>query len=234
MMPLPSKALLLFALSATALVPPSSRVRRITTAQHAVKLPDIVSLFGRLAETTCVDDDGSELSAAKPKWIPAYTERGDHMPLWVASIFPAGEPVDRTTFDALLEIMEFSPPLAAPASDAARGFSHTGAAALWTLLAQDGDSLDAPGMAAGLAAIATEGGGVQWSDYEEAVRDLEVERSSDLASLSFADDDWEASANDEGAGQLMADAGAAADDWAPPPPTVAVAGEKTEGGLFLS
>jgi len=66
------------------------------------------------------------------------------------------------------------------------------------------------------------------------VRDLEVERSSDLASLSFADDDWEASANDEGAGQLMADAGAAADDWAPPPPTVAVAGEKTEGGLFLS
>ena len=72
-----------------ALVAPAVTTRRASSLR-AYKTPDLVSVFARLAETTCVSEDGTTQTAKAGKWIPAYAKRGDHVPAWVGALFPDG------------------------------------------------------------------------------------------------------------------------------------------------
>ena len=57
---------------------------RQATKLSALTTPDMVSIYGRLSESTCVAEDGETTQTAKkPKWIPAYSFRKDHVPTWM-------------------------------------------------------------------------------------------------------------------------------------------------------
>jgi len=212
--------------------PPRAAVRLC-----AARLPDRVSVFGRLAERECVAADGSTQTAAKPKWIPAYASRGAHVPRWRATLFGAAAAIDYGTFEAALSGLDFDAPLAAPPSEAARAFSREGALEFWELLGGADGDLGVDAAADALAALGGEDdGGLHWSHFEEALVDMSAVRSTDLAALGGGDGDWEASRYDEGASQLLADVGGGGEGVGgdPPPPPPPDDGERrTESGLYL-
>mmetsp|Transcript_2282 Transcript_2282/g.6490 ORF Transcript_2282/g.6490 Transcript_2282/m.6490 type:complete len:225 (+) Transcript_2282:217-891(+) len=216
----------LFALasSARALVaPPPARTERAARLK-ALTTPDIVSAFGRMAESTCVAEDGKSQTSAKPKWIPAYAERGGHVPAWRTHIFGDNDVVDFDGFQAGLEAMEYEDGLHAPPSAAARSYRAPGGAAAWILCGGGDADLKLADCAAALLELSPEKDGVHWSDFDDAARELEKERITDWALFKEDGDDWEASLSDDGSGQLLTDVGVAtppapdASSGAPPPP----------------
>ena len=258
-MTMSKKALLLAALAGVdGLVAPPRRAARVAARlSAAVSVPDMVSVYARLAETTCVSEGGAAQSAAKPKWIPAYASRADassgetHVPTWVATIFGDAREVDYDSFAAALDSLPYAAPLAAPPSEtAAAGVSAKGARTFWELAGGEG-TLSLETAVEKILEMAPEHDGVHWTDYEEAVRAKEADergRVTDfgMETLSFVDSDWEDSLNDEGAGQLLSDVGAAPPPPPPPPgsgvpppppgqgvPPPPPPEKKTAGGLIL-
>lgn len=226
----------LIAASAAAFAPRTGLCRR-ASARNAVRMslsvPDQVSVFGRLAETRCVAEAGDALTAAKPKWIPAYAARDDHVPVWRTALFGDRSEIDYEIYENALAAMPFTAPLAAPPSEAAREFSRLGALAFWELLGGGDGALGLDAVAGRLLELSAENDGLHWSEYVESLTEMSETRSTEwteAASLSFsANDDWEDSLADSGSSQLLADIGAGG---APPPPPPPDDG-RTAGGLYL-
>ena len=221
-----------------ALVAPAVTTRRASSLR-AYKTPDLVSVFARLAETTCVSEDGRTQTAKAGKWIPAYAKRGDHVPAWVGALFPDGATdVGFDACHAALRALPYAAPLAAPPSEAARASVSADAARAFWAVAGGGESLALEACVAALEGMAPEGDGAMWDDYAEACNDVDVERVTDVAQVSFAEADWDDSLKDAGSAQLLGDVGAAPPPpppgaGAPPPPPPPPGEVRTAGGLIL-
>ena len=197
---------------------------RQATKLSALTTPDMVSIYGRLSESTCVAEDGETTQTAKkPKWIPAYSFRKDHVPTWM-EVFAGKESISLAEFEEGLQALPFADPWHSPKSEAAQTYSQAGGRAVWSLLGGE-DSLSLDTCEEKLMELAPENDGVSWQDFQIALVELGQTRSRDWDAFVdggwedlLEDDDWEASKDDEGANQLMTDVGAAPPPPPPPPP----------------
>ena len=83
---------------------------RQATKLSALTTPDMVSIYGRLSESTCVAEDGETTQTAKkPKWIPAYSFRKDHVPTWM-EVFAGKESISLAEFEEGLQALPFVDP----------------------------------------------------------------------------------------------------------------------------
>ncbi len=225
---------------------------RQATKLSALTTPDMVSIYGRLSESTCVAEDGETTQTAKkPKWIPAYSFRKDHVPTWM-EVFAGKESISLAEFEEGLQALPFADPWHSPKSEAAQVYSQAGGRAVFALLGGE-DSLSLDTCEEKLMELAPENDGVTWQDFQIALVELGQTRSRDWDAFVdggwedlLEDDDWEASKDDEGANQLMTDVGAAPPPPPPPPPGGAPPPppggappppppppQKTAGGIYL-
>lgn len=221
------------------------------TALKALTTPDMVSIYGRLCETTCVAEDETTQLAKKPKWIPAYCFRKDHVPTWM-EVFGGKEHITLIEWEAGLQALPFAEPWHCGKNlGAAEAYSSAGGRAVWTLLGGD-ETLDIEAAEARLLELAPENDGVVWQDFQIALIELGQTRSRDWDAFVdggwsdlLEDDDWESAKDDEGSNQLMTDVGGAPPpppSGAPPPPPPGGAPppppppppDRTEGGIYLS
>jgi hypothetical protein len=212
----------------------------------------MVSIYGRLSESTCVAEDGETTQTAKkPKWIPAYSFRKDHVPTWM-EVFAGKESISLAEFEEGLQALPFADPWHSPKSEAAQVYSQAGGRAVFALLGGE-DSLSLDTCEEKLMELAPENDGVTWQDFQIALVELGQTRSRDWDAFVdggwedlLEDDDWEASKDDDGASQLMTNVGAAPPPPPPPPPGGAPPPppggappppppppQKTAGGIYL-
>ena len=160
---------------------------------------EAVKIFGRLAEKYIMLDDTAgkccysacadceyrlpgggyrmaDQSAARPKWIPSYTERkangNEHTTKWSAQIFRDGPAVSLPDFVERVVALEFAPPLGGPyvGASAAAIEDTTVVEHLFHLLVAEGkDVLTKHRMSLRLQELAGDDQGLNWSKFQNAI-----------------------------------------------------------------
>ena len=212
-------------------------------APRAVNMPDMVGLFGRLAEDRAMlsDGDGFALQTSRqPKWIGCYASRADggveHAPTLATLV---GDGVAFDEFARRVAAAPFKQPLFAPVSTKAAGPPSAEALrVLWDMLAADGASdgvLAADVAIASLVSLSGDGGStVEWGEFERGLKKAEERAApppADAPSLALVDDGWEASLDDAGASLDLSALGTGNIETAgaPAPPAAATPGAGLEG-----
>jgi hypothetical protein len=169
------------------------------TSDVAIDQKEAVKVFGRLAEKYIMLDDSAGMccysacadceyrlpgggyrmadqSAARPKWIPSYTERAandrQHTTKWSEQLFVDGPALTKEEFVTKLKALEYAPPLGGPyvgASAAALDDTSTVAHLFDILVAEGKDKLTKHRMSVRLKELADGEEGLTWAGFHKAL-----------------------------------------------------------------
>lgn len=178
---------------------PQMKNHRLKTRLSALDKKEAVKLFGRLAEKYIMLDDTAgkccysacsdceyrlpgggyrmaDQSAARPKWIPSYTDRAangnQHSTKWSTEIFSEGPAVDKEAFVERVASLEYAPPLGGPYVGASAATIEDASAVehLFDLLVAEGkDVLTKHRMSLRLQELADGEQGLNWSKFQTAI-----------------------------------------------------------------